>query len=249
MKLLLGILIAFSGIGIILVIRSITTLLHEIGHAIPALMYTDEDVRILLGTYNYDETWSFTIGRLTIHYKFNLFHWRQGLCSHSRSARWQEEAWITAGGPLMSFLVVWVSIGMIMYLRTDAAYYFFSILALSSIIDLVLNMRRESIFLDDASFDVLHTDGFQLHKQFQLKDSYFDYLDIKAFCAQGKWALAKEKASSFLKEHPDNMELLVDFFTAAKNEEDYHFLLDQINNSSQYIDSNPLICSLFLSFT
>ncbi len=241
MKLLLGILIAFSGIGIILVIRSITTLLHELGHAIPALLYTDDEVRILLGTYNYDETWSFSIGRLTIHYKFNLFHWRQGLCSHSRPARWQEEAWITAGGPLMSFIIIWISIGMILYLRTDSAYYVFSILALSSVIDLVLNLRRESILLTDASYDVLHTDGYMLYRQFQLRESYFNYLDIKKYCAQGKWTLAKEKARSFLKEHPDNLELLVDFFAHAKNEEDYNFLLNQINNSSEFIDSNPLI--------
>ena len=46
-----GILIILLFIGVALISRSVTTFVHEMGHAIPSLFFTKEEVIVCVGSY------------------------------------------------------------------------------------------------------------------------------------------------------------------------------------------------------
>jgi len=87
----------------VLFITPITVIIHEMGHAIPALLFTDEQVKVQYGKGNLSR--SIKIGRLLIEFKgFNSFYdftfgfagWE---CTISRT----QSAIIFLSGPLASF--------------------------------------------------------------------------------------------------------------------------------------------------
>ena len=51
MQLIFGILIALFGLALIIVIKLSTTFFHEMGHAIPALIFTKKPVSVYVGSY------------------------------------------------------------------------------------------------------------------------------------------------------------------------------------------------------
>jgi len=63
------------------VLRPLTTFIHEMGHAIPSLLYTKGIVTIYVGSYgDPDKSIHFTVGRLKVYFKYNPLLWDSGLC-------------------------------------------------------------------------------------------------------------------------------------------------------------------------
>lgn len=61
--------------------RPIIVFLHELGHAIPALLITKEKVSIYIGSYgDPSQSLKFTIGLLEIWFKYNPFNRKGGVC-------------------------------------------------------------------------------------------------------------------------------------------------------------------------
>ena len=88
MAVLTGILYAIGAILFILCIRPITTFFHEMGHALPALMFSREAVTVYIGSYgDVSRSQKFTFGRLTIYFRFNLFAWDLGLWAYGLGFR------------------------------------------------------------------------------------------------------------------------------------------------------------------
>ncbi len=66
----------------------IVVLIHELGHAIPALRYTSEKVVIYICSYGQTkDSVSIRINRLEIWFNYNVFRWRGGLCVSSAIAQ------------------------------------------------------------------------------------------------------------------------------------------------------------------
>ena len=104
---LTGILIAVLAIGVILMTRSITTLIHELGHAIPSLFFTKEEVIICVGSYeNLTKSQGIKLGRLKVFFTLNLFNWNSGLCLHKGVTSFFQKFLIILGGPLASLLIM-----------------------------------------------------------------------------------------------------------------------------------------------
>src|SRR5258708_39407973 len=59
----------------------VTVTLHELGHAIPALLMTRDEVTIFIGSFGSPyKSFRFTIGRLEFYCKCNPLLWYKGCC-------------------------------------------------------------------------------------------------------------------------------------------------------------------------
>ena len=101
-----GIITAILMIVGVLLTRSITTLVHEYGHALPALLFTEKEVKVYVGSYgNLDNALTVKLGRLTTYLKFNLLNWNIGMCQHEGEYSKTKRAIIILGGPIASVLL------------------------------------------------------------------------------------------------------------------------------------------------
>ncbi|MGI4863136.1 MAG: hypothetical protein ACRYFZ_04385 [Janthinobacterium lividum] len=134
----------FFGIlwGFALLVLPLLTLLHELGHAVPALLFTRADVTMYLGSYG-DQTnsWRVKIGLLEVYMKRSLF-WRTGLCVHTGSNLSKaENCVIILGGVLVSVLVA--ALGFYAALAGNlhgAVKLFMFLLVLFAVVSLVTNL-------------------------------------------------------------------------------------------------------------
>jgi len=93
---------------LIVITLFITVFLHELGHAIPALLVTEryQDVTIYIGSIgDANKSFHFTIGRLIVYCKYNPLLWYRGCCVFSDyNLSIDQKLLCTAGGPLVSIL-------------------------------------------------------------------------------------------------------------------------------------------------
>lgn len=182
MQILLGALIALLGIGIVLISRSITTFFHELGHALPALLFTEQEVTIYVGSYgDIKESLKLQFGRLTIYLKFNFLAWNLGLCSHQGGSVFWQSIIIILGGPVASLLL---ALTLINYWRntqpTESIIMILAIFTTSAIWDFIINLipRKSAMQLHDGS--VAYSDGYQLVRLFRemhYPQRYFEGMD------------------------------------------------------------------------
>ncbi len=66
----------------VVILRPFSTLVHELGHGIPALLFTNKKVTLYLGSYgNPKDSFKFVIGRLELFLHKKPLHWKIGLCA------------------------------------------------------------------------------------------------------------------------------------------------------------------------
>jgi len=64
-----------------IILRPFSTLIHELGHGIPGLLFTDKKVTLYLGSYgDPKKSIRIQIKRLELFFNKNPFHWKIGLC-------------------------------------------------------------------------------------------------------------------------------------------------------------------------
>lgn len=179
-----GVLLAILGILVVLSIRSITTLLHELGHALPSLLFTEGEVVVYVGSYgDISKSLKIKLGRLKLYLKFNILDWNLGMCVHQRTTQqlWQLLV-IVLGGPLISLLLASVLMYLLVftpmdvYLKALCLLFFFS-----SIWDFFINIipNQQAIKLHDGM--LCYNDGYQfkmLLAEGPLPDAYFKGLEL-----------------------------------------------------------------------
>lgn len=91
--------------GMALLTRSLLTLLHEVGHALPALWFTRTPVILYLGSYSRpDRAWQIKLGRLEVYLRRHPL-WLKGMCRHStQGLSTAQQVGIVLGGVLVSLL-------------------------------------------------------------------------------------------------------------------------------------------------
>jgi len=98
----------FFGIigGVILLVLPLLILLHELGHAVPALLFTKSGVTMYIGAYEESTNmWRIQIGSLEVYVKRSLL-WRKGLCVYAGSGLSKaQRCIIILGGVLVSVLM------------------------------------------------------------------------------------------------------------------------------------------------
>ncbi len=159
-----GMLIGIAILVICVLSRSITTLIHELGHALPALWFTQKEVTVYVGSYgDLSHSWKIKIGRLTSYLKINLFNWHSGLCMHQGVTNVMQRIIIILGGPLFSVIL---SLALLFVLQNEAmsdiGKALVGLFVVSSVIDFLANVipARDALMLHNGQ--QTYNDGTQL---------------------------------------------------------------------------------------
>lgn len=179
MEYLQGILLGIAWIGGIILMRSITTLFHELGHALPALVFTKkEKVNVFVGTYG-DLTNSMQLhfGRLALYLKLNVFNWRIGLCTHGGIKGLIPQIIVILGGPLASLLITSFAFYIIVTKEYSEMWVVFIVFFLiSALIDFLVNVDPSHTPIKLYDNSVTYSDGYQLRNVFKrrgLPEAFF----------------------------------------------------------------------------
>lgn len=127
----------------LLLTRLLTTILHELGHAIPALILSKGNVEVYIGSYgNTEKSWKIKVGQLIIYFRYNPFLSRAGLCrvTDEDMAVWKKLVYVL-GGPLLSLIVALVLGSLVKWGDYDGIYkMIFMILGVSCFYDFMVNI-------------------------------------------------------------------------------------------------------------
>ena len=178
MEYLGGFLLVVICVFAIMLLRSITTVFHELGHAIPALIFTRQPVNIYIGSYGEkNKTKSFSIGPLTMYFKFKLLDWNKGLCQHSGNTSPWQNILIILGGPLASVLIsAGLAILLINQNLPSWLYYLFICFIFGAVLDFFANvLPSQTIHGRD-----MKNDGAQLMAQITLLASSTEFRNVLA---------------------------------------------------------------------
>ena len=152
--------------------RPLTVLLHELGHAIPALLLTAAKTSIYIGSYGDEEnSRRISIGKLEIWFRYNLLEWKQGLCiPHAKKVTVNRQIIYTICGPLTSLLVA-ITLLYLAFVFDCSALLTFVLLTflVSAVIDLVTNLRPNPVPIKLHSGTIVYNDGYALLKLFRMK--------------------------------------------------------------------------------
>lgn len=166
--------------------RPVTTVLHELGHAIPALLFTAGSVSMVIGVpKRLPEQPLLRIARLKLWITKDPLKWLGGYCSHEAAPQRWQRAVILVGGVAFSLAIA-----------TTVAYWAFKVdlhgfirtilllLAISTIVDLFINLipSRYPIRMPDGR--ITFNDGAQFRWLFS-KDPLM-----------AQWKLAVEHSSA-----------------------------------------------------
>ena len=99
----------------------VTILLHELGHAIPALMWTHDEVAIYIGSMGSPyECFRFRMGRIDVYVKYNPLLWYRGCCLHIDDyLSLNQRICLVAGGPIASILLTFVTWMLVSHLQSE----------------------------------------------------------------------------------------------------------------------------------
>lgn len=229
-----GILLAMGWIVGFVFSRILTTFIHEMGHALPSLAFTNEEVQIHIGSYGDDKnSASFSIGRLKTFFKFDFLHWNIGLCKHQGATQYWEKFLIVLGGPVFS-LLIGITLGILLRFGSfsDLTEILFTCFIISSIWDFLVNIipSKNPIIMHDGSIG--YNDGTLLMMIFQEKNlppEYFKGIDLYQ---EKKYDEAISIFSDLIKNDPSKInirQILIQCFLAAKKYDEaiaeYDFLL------------------------
>jgi len=143
--------------------RPVTTMLHELGHAIPALLFTKGPVSMIIGVPDkLPEEPLIRIARLKLWITKDPLKWLGGYCSHEAAPRRWQHAIILVGGVAFSLTIAvtvayWAfKVDLHGFIRT-----LLLLLAISTIVDIFINLipSRYPIRLPDGR--ITFNDGAQ----------------------------------------------------------------------------------------
>jgi len=104
----------------------VSVFIHELGHAIPTLVFGKKDVNVYIGSFGETKnSVRIPIGRLIIHLEKNPFKWTKGLCSSSEQFSINKNLIIFFAGPVASILVFVTAYAIfVSYEKFDAGDFF-----------------------------------------------------------------------------------------------------------------------------
>jgi hypothetical protein len=150
----------------------VTVTLHELGHAIPALLMTRDEVTIYIGSFGSPyNSFHFTIGRLEFYCKYNPLLWYRGCCQCSQHyLSIDQRIWFVAGGPIAS---IFETVGTWLLISNLQQEGFFRIV-FGSIFVISLGATAYSLFPNPAprytsSGYTVYSDSYQIFRLIRMK--------------------------------------------------------------------------------
>ncbi len=235
MNLLFGILLAILGLSSILVLRSLTTLFHELGHAIPALIFTKQTVTVYIGTYgDIRNSYHFRFGRLQLYFRLNILNWNLGMCTYKGTTlSTSKSIIITLGGPIASLII---SIPLLLYIiKSQPSIYLiqaFLVFIIAAGIDFFVNIIPSSSSMSTHDGAVVYNDGLQL---LSLINGLFlpkEYKELQQLYEVEKFDELITKADHYLHQNiaeEDILPLLAKVYTQKKQYDNAIAIYEKMN--------------------
>lgn len=151
-------------------IRPITVVVHELGHAIPALLFGSKLVNIYIGSYgDPSDSLKIKIGRFTAFFKYDLVLWKSGLCTfNNQNLSAFQKLFVLLFGPLTS-LIFGTSLVIFAFScsENEGLHYTSMVVLASCLYDFYVNMipNKQPFQLYDGS--LCYNDGQQIVQQFR----------------------------------------------------------------------------------
>lgn len=172
--------------------RFITTTIHELGHAIPSLRYTDGQVKMHVGSYGDEKSKHLRFGRLTAYFKLNPLRLNIGLCQSEKAAATIGQAIrIVLGGPIASLLLGLIILVPLSLIRMPYELVMILMaLMLSAVWDFFVNMvpMEQSIQLQNGKYT--YNDGQQLLYYLQLRKYPLEFHKATTYYEEGDYQSA-----------------------------------------------------------
>lgn len=169
---------------LITIVRGIVVILHELGHAIPAIILTKQKVSIYIGSYgNPNKSINFRIGHLNVWLSYEMLSWKNGLCVPSaENISINRQIIYVLTGPICSsiFATLYLYIALLkdfsdLYLHFAVIFFFISIL------DLFGNLMPNENPIELFDGTVTYNDGYTISKLFKYKkfpNQYAEAIDL-----------------------------------------------------------------------
>lgn len=189
------------GVAILIVAHPITVLLHELGHAIPALIFTREKVTIYIGSYGETtKSFKFTIGLLEFWFRKTLF-WKTGMCvPSSTEMSLPKKIIFILGGPIASLTIAGItSYFVFKYDMHGALKMIIVFFTLCSIFDFFVNIIPSNSLQALPNGQTTYNDGAKLRQLFGLKNFTKEYQVAAELYDKKEYAKAAPMFEQFLK--------------------------------------------------
>ncbi|NMH28862.1 tetratricopeptide repeat protein [Flavobacterium silvaticum] len=148
-------------VALILPLRYLVVFIHELGHAVPALLLTRQKVTVYLGSYgNTEASRKISIGNIDFWFNYKTI-WKKGLCSPTATGIPIRHILIyTLGGPLSVFFSgVFLLSACIVWNWGDTATLITVIFFIMAVFDGLYNLIPNSNKIQLANGSYVHNDG------------------------------------------------------------------------------------------
>ncbi|KUJ62970.1 hypothetical protein AR687_06140 [Flavobacteriaceae bacterium CRH] len=167
----------FASFLFFILARSIILILHELGHAIPALLFTKQKVTVYIGSYgDPKKSIYFKIGLLEFWFSYEIFSWEGGLCRLSSNApSLNKQIIFVLAGPISSLFFASLYLYISIINEFDDYYVYFGLIFfVLSLFDLKnLIPDKKTIEMYDGT--LAYNDGYTLSKLFRDKKNIKQY--------------------------------------------------------------------------
>lgn len=191
MEYLLAIGYIVGWLAVIIGCRFITTTIHELGHAIPSLRYTNGPVKIHVGSYGNEKSKQLRFGRLTAFFKFNPLRLNMGLCQHEKATTIAQSIRIVLGGPVASLLLgLAILIPLSLIRMPYELVMILMALMLSAVWDFFVNIvpMEQSVRLQNGNYT--YNDGRQLMYYLNLRRYPLEFHKATSYFEEGDYQSA-----------------------------------------------------------
>lgn len=162
----------FKSLILLTIARGLTLILHELGHAIPAIILTKQKVSIYIGSYgNPKKSINFKIGLLDVWLSYEMLSWKNGLCVPSaENISINRQIVYVLSGPISSSIFATLFLYFIILKELSDSYLHFGIIFLTiAIIDLFGNLIPDKKPIELFDGTITYNDGYTLSKLFKYR--------------------------------------------------------------------------------
>lgn len=174
----------FKSLILLTIVRGIVVILHELGHAIPAIILTKQEVSIYIGSYgNPKKSINFKIGLLDVWLSYEMLSWRNGLCIPSaKDISINKQIIYVLFGPICSSIFASIFLYFSFFQELNDTYLLFLVIFFAiSVVDLFGNLRPNTKPIELFNGTVTYNDGYTLSKLFKYRkfsNQYTEAIDL-----------------------------------------------------------------------
>lgn len=229
--------------------RSIMVFIHELGHALPALWFSRQNVSVYIGSYG-DARHSFRVhlGLLHIFVKYNPFTWRKGMCIPSSSNfSINQKLFYVASGPGLSILMGVIAICLSFALDAHGAVkllsVFFLVLGINSIYQ---DYQYHNYSFWDRHGKFLYSDLKWIKTLLEMRNYPNEYLKAIELAKKGEYKAAADSIQSVQTENPNLLNLKMNIYVRVQRYQEVMSIYEKLSSTYSLKQEDMIIAGVAL---